>query len=139
MQMTVPAIEPDSPTISPAVSRPESAMIEEKFSPVPPHNQFRRPSDSIQIKSPPRITSLHKRNISLPKNVQAHDVAETTMLPDTTFDESAVGESTLHWLGMLPKPSYRIGQDSVTDRNKILGSYFHTSTPHSSMSAGASN
>jgi hypothetical protein len=129
MHMTIPVIESDSPSWSP----PHHETNEPKEHDAP---QFTRLADEQdlyepQITFPPRTTSLqHRRNASLPKDLYKTDDSDTTTLPATTFDETAVGESTLRWLGMLPKTSYRVSdQTDQTDRRQILGTYFHRPRP----------
>ena len=129
MHMVIPDIRPDSPSWSPELTRSNHAVLPER----PVYKLDRNDSEDRKVETifPPRTTSLqHKRNVSLPKDLNAQVDSETTLLPATTFDENAVGESTLRWLGMLPKPSYRISnENNLSDRSQILGSYFHKSRP----------
>jgi hypothetical protein len=132
MHMSIPAIEPESPLQYSQTHAFQALTLEGHSTSKLSHNGVRSVSKENAVMLPPRTTSLptHRRNLSLPHNIAAHEKEATATLPATTFDESAVGESTLRWLGMLPKPSYRISnQNNVSDRNQILGSYFHKSTP----------
>lgn len=129
MQTTFPAIAPSSPTRSPQMSRHEAAHLHDPE--LSKDSMVTTRTNNSEAQFPPRTTSLqHRRNVSLPKDLRNEDTAAIATLPATTFDETAVGESTLRWLGMLPKASYRVGSQSrPSDRNQILGSYFHRSTP----------
>jgi hypothetical protein len=130
--MTVPAVEPDSPLQSPPAFGLQALDLNDHWKPKQSSSELRSPPKTKTMQFPPRTTSLphHKRNLSLPQDMKAHEERELTVLPATTFDESAVGESTLRWLGMLPKPSYRVSKENtMSDRNQILGSYFHRTTP----------
>ena len=124
MHMTIPVVESDSPSWSQSHHTSFDDADARGFTKFKPQLA---PEAHDDMKFPPRTTSLqHRRNASLPQTL---DQAQA-ILPSTTFDESAVGESTLRWLGMLPKSSYRVNEQVATsDRHQILGSYFHSSRP----------
>ncbi|KIW04616.1 uncharacterized protein PV09_04363 [Verruconis gallopava] len=127
MHIEVPEIEPDSPIIKSLAFRSISTTMDDSFIQDSLH-RFKHPSDGKKFDSPLR-TTLHRRNSSLPKEMSENDYLDPNMPLSTKFNESAVGASTLRWLGMLPKTTYRVNQNNITDRNKILGSYFHKTTP----------
>lgn len=128
MHMTIPDIESNSPLWS-LLSR-ETVEAKEHDTQCT-SSAGKKDLEEAQIVYPPRTTSLqHRRNASLPKNVHSTGDSDAETLPATTFDETAVGESTLRWLGMLPKTSYRVNdQTNQTDRHQILGTYFHRPRP----------
>lgn len=125
-QPVAPLVASGSPMM-PFTSPPSEPALKHELQQntfLPLQTLHQRSSSYQQAQFPPRSSSLHQRNNSLP---QPNDVLRTAELPATTFDESAVGASTLKWLGVLPKPSYRVGEGRTNDRNKILGSYFEGS------------
>jgi hypothetical protein len=76
-----------------------------------------------------RLAEPRARSVSLPRMQHINEVDDNITLPTTTYDETAVSDATLNWLGALPKPRYQVSRDRTSDRNRILGSYFHRATP----------
>jgi hypothetical protein len=102
----VPAIEPDTP-----------------------QSRFSAFSDAEGLKPGYATVSLHSHLHQVHGPVQTTGNESATMRLAATFDETAVGEKTLEWLGaMSEKNSYHIRQSSASDRSQILGRYFHRTT-----------
>jgi hypothetical protein len=87
------------------------------------------PASRGRSQTHPRFAEPRARSASLPRRNRLADTEDTTILPASTYDQNTVSDSTLNWLGMLPKASYQVSANRTDDRSRILGSYFHRARP----------
>ncbi|KIW04617.1 uncharacterized protein PV09_04364 [Verruconis gallopava] len=97
-----------------------------------PHCDFFSPQSRFSIDSDleenTKPTSPQASPFGLIQHGYSYDSVVPSSTPEKFFDESAVGENTLKWLAKQKKPSYHVRNDSSSDRNRILGTYFRRST-----------